>query len=206
MRGNEHRGGRTLAALVLVALAVAAGAPARASAGQGVDPRRGAAVRAGLLLNFLRFTEWPARAFPDDRSPVVVAVAGDDALAADLEVLVRGERVGASQRPVVVRRILPPDAGAGAAVPATSLPACHALFLGAARAAECAWWLAQVAAQPVLTVGDAPEFAREGGMLGLVVRDGRMTFEANPERIQPAGISVSSKLLRLARTVGAPSP
>ena len=53
----------------------------------------------------------------------------------------------------------------------------------------------------VLTVSDAPRFAERGGMLGLVVREGRLAFDANAEAIRQTRLKVSSKVLRLARIV-----
>jgi hypothetical protein len=56
----------------------------------------------------------------------------------------------------------------------------------------------------VLTVSDVPGFAAGGGMLGLV-RSGRtLAIEANPDAIRASGISVSAKVLKLARLWGGP--
>ena len=52
----------------------------------------------------------------------------------------------------------------------------------------------------MLTVGDEPDFAARGGMLGLVrAGDRTLAFEANPEQIQAAGVQLSAKVLKLAR-------
>ena len=58
----------------------------------------------------------------------------------------------------------------------------------------------------MLTVGDAPGFARDGGMLGLVQQGSRIVFDANPTAIRVSGLQVSSKVLKLARIVGPESP
>src|SRR5512138_1339163 len=42
-------------------------------------------VKAALLLNFVRYSDWPASAFVDARSPYVVAVVGRDPFGKDLE-------------------------------------------------------------------------------------------------------------------------
>jgi hypothetical protein len=53
----------------------------------------------------------------------------------------------------------------------------------------------------VLTVSDQPDFAADGGMLGLVLQETRIVFDANPAAIKETRVSVSSKVLRLARIV-----
>ena len=52
---------------------------------------------------------------------------------------------------------------------------------------------------PVLTVSDVPGFAAQGGMLGLVRSGRHMAFEANPDAIRNGGVSLSAKVLKLAR-------
>ena len=54
---------------------------------------------------------------------------------------------------------------------------------------------------PVLTVGDGDDFARNGGMIGLFVEDGRMRFAINPDAAHRAGLRLSSQLLKLAKIV-----
>ena len=55
----------------------------------------------------------------------------------------------------------------------------------------------------VLTVGDVPDFAAAGGMIGLRRQGRRMVFDANPEAIRAGGITVSARVLKLARIVTA---
>ncbi len=50
-------------------------------------------------------------------------------------------------------------------------------------------------------MSDDTGFVSERGMLALVIRGGRMTFDADPEQIDRAGLTVSSKVLRLAHVV-----
>jgi hypothetical protein len=63
--------------------------------------------------------------------------------------------------------------------------------------------LGQLAARPVLTVSNIDDFIADGGMLELVNIDGHIVFEANPAAIHDAGLLVSAKVLKLARSVAA---
>jgi hypothetical protein len=49
-------------------------------------------------------------------------------------------------------------------------------------------------------VGEAPNFAKYGGMIGFVTED-HVRFEINLASAQAAGVTISSKLLALARKV-----
>jgi hypothetical protein len=81
---------------------------------------------------------------------------------------------------------------------------CHLLVL-TEQAKPMEEWLKAVQDLPVLTVSDAPEFIARGGMLGLVVEENKVRFEANLEAVQRAKLKLSSQLLKLARVVkGAP--
>ena len=50
-------------------------------------------VKAAYLLNFMKFTKWPATAFPSDDSPLVITCISNSEFAADLERLMEGKRV-----------------------------------------------------------------------------------------------------------------
>lgn len=160
---------------------------------------------AAFLLNFLRFTTWPNESFARGSDPVVVTVIGADAVALDLAMLCIDERMGTERRSIVVHNrngVAPGARGLGRPNrPATGedLRNSHMVFVGFAAARHSPWILGQVEGLPILTVSDDPGFVEKGGMLALVIRGGRMTFDADPDRIDQAGLSVSSKVLRLAR-------
>jgi hypothetical protein len=180
-------------------------------AGRGQELRSGelgsSELEAAFLLNFLRFTAWPDDSFSAPEDPLVVTLIGADAIALDLSLLCVGERRGAEGRSVVVHYrngIDPRGRGPGRpGRPATSsdLRRSHMIFVGRAEARQTGWILDQVTGYPVLTVSDDTGFVSEGGMLALVIRGGRMTFDADPEQIDRAGLTVSSKVLRLAHVV-----
>jgi hypothetical protein len=54
---------------------------------------------------------------------------------------------------------------------------------------------------PILTVGELPGFAPHGGIIGFVMEEGRVRFEINPKAAKRAGLTLSSKLLSLAKVV-----
>jgi hypothetical protein len=168
---------------VLAVLGLGAAGPARAAE---ITPEY--QVKAVFLFNFAQFVEWPANAFADSRAPFVIGVLGDDPFGDYLDKLVQSEKVG--ERPMQVRRFRK----------AADLTACHILFVshdvtGFDRIA------ADLRARPVLTVGDADNFSRLGGMVRFVTVNGKIRLRINVVAAQEAGLIISSKLLRSATIV-----
>jgi hypothetical protein len=53
----------------------------------------------------------------------------------------------------------------------------------------------------VLTIGETDRFAQAGGMIRLIIDEGRVRFDVNIVSAERAGLKVSSQLLKLARKV-----
>ena len=53
----------------------------------------------------------------------------------------------------------------------------------------------------VLTVGEADEFCRDGGIINWIIDQNRVRFDVNIDAAQSAELRVSSQLLDLARKV-----
>jgi hypothetical protein len=54
---------------------------------------------------------------------------------------------------------------------------------------------------PALTVGEAPGFCHDGGMIAFRLENSNVKLEINPDAAQRAGLKISSKLLALASVV-----
>ena len=155
-----------------------------------------ARLEAEFLVNFVRFTQWPHTRFDSVQSPYVVTVVGSDEVAAvvrevaDAAGLVHGRRIS-------VRRV----AAADVRRRRDAMRASHVLFVHESADLRPRDVLEVVKGTSVLTVGDSAGFARAGGMLKFVDVGSRLTFVANPEAIQSAGLSVSAKVLKLAKDI-----
>lgn len=140
-------------------------------------------VKASYLYNFIQFIDWPEDAF--DNGDFNICVLGTDRFGTALDVL-HGERVG--RRVVRVQRFDRAGAAAGAR--------CHVMFVS--RTEDSAQVLQMVVHKAVLTVGEAPGFTAHGGVINLVEAQGRIRFHVNVKAAQRAGLTVSSRLLKLA--------
>ncbi|MCC6531219.1 MAG: YfiR family protein [Burkholderiales bacterium] len=147
-----------------------------------------AQVKAAYVLNFAKFTEWPASAFPTTGGALQVCVLASAETAAGFTAI-QGKPV--QGRDVLVRH--GPRLG--------ELHTCHVLYAEASERAAAAQAVKSLAGRPVLTVSDVDGFIDAGGMLQLVLVDGRIRFDANREAAGTHGLRLRSQLLALARVV-----
>ena|SRR5688572_18463798 len=146
-------------------------------------------VKAAYLYGFGRFVEWPATAAVTGDGAFVLCVLGEDPFGRLLDQAAEGAVL--KNQPVRVRRIDRPEDGG----------ACDTLFVGASEQARLPRILSVLGRRPVLTVGDSPEFAQRGGMIGFSMEGSRVRFTVNLAAAQGAGLMLQSELLRVAASV-----
>jgi len=161
-------------------------------------------VEAAYLLNFLRYTQWPAQSFETAQSPYVVAVVGDGDAAASVRAVAQaaGSIYGRTIEVRALRSLRAPSSGSNTHGLADALAGAHLVYFDASAAGEIRE-LPLLADKAVLTVSNAPGFIAAGGMIELVNAADHIIFDANPAAIAAAQLVVSSKVLKLARTNGA---
>ena len=82
-----------------------------------------------------------------------------------------------------------------------SLKSCRVLFISSSVGSRLPSILRAAHARSMLTVGDAERFAAHGGIIELVLHADRVGFEINVDSARKAGLTISSKLLSLAKAV-----
>jgi hypothetical protein len=151
-------------------------------------------IKAAMLANVLRLVDWPASKNGDLTAPFVIGVYGSD----DMETALGGAvakmagRKTTAGHPIVIRRISGVE----------GIDQYHAIFLGGSDRKRLLAMIQAVGNQPVLTIGESDKFTSLGGMVGLRVKDDRIQVEVNLAAAQSAGLSISSRLLRIATVVG----
>lgn len=173
------RGSRALLALFLLL------APGLLLTAGGLPPSADE-VKAAFICNFAEFVEWPAA---KTGSPVVIGIYGEDPFGRMLDEAAAAR--SSPDRRLEVRRVKTAEEAAAVAI----------LFIGASAKDELAGLLPGLEAAHVLTVGDLPRFAARGGVVGLLVEDKRVRLEVNAAAAGRAGLTISSRLLNLARLV-----
>lgn len=163
---------------VIVCLLLLAGAVHARAEAPGAAERR---IKAAYLYRVVAYVDWPDAAFARPDTPLVIGIAGDDALAEQAARFMAGRLVHA--HPLAVRRI-------DAALPPAGL---HVLF--AAAGPGRARLLDAVHSQPVLTVCDGMPERR--CVVNLVADGDRLRVRIDRLEALAAQLRVSARLLAL---------
>lgn len=166
---------------MLAALALA-GATAAARA----EPALESAVKAAYLARLPGFVDWPGRPARGG-PPLVLCLLGDGPVAQDVR---RGVGFGREPRPLSIRTLDSADAASG----------CDILFASGSPGQPAQAALEAVRGRPVLTITDE-RGGQAQGMIHFRLLRGRVRFQVDVAEASRAGLSISSKLLRLAQTV-----
>lgn len=145
-------------------------------------------IKAAFLFNFTKFIEWPAGARADSFRICTIA---EPAFNAAVDRALAGESIDG--RPIVRLSPATPEAAR----------ACHILFLARVESERAERWVAAVRGAPVLVVGESRAAWDRGAQINFVVDENRVRFDVNADAASGLGLSVSSKLLRVARKVTA---
>ncbi|HEX9113221.1 MAG TPA: YfiR family protein [Nitrospirota bacterium] len=148
-------------------------------------------VKAAFLYNFLSFVEWPATVKRSDTLRVCV-MAEPPALNAFNEL--NGQI--AAGRKIDAVHLSPGD----------SPGSCHVLFIGSHAELDLPRIMKAVEGAGVLTVGDTAGFARQGVIINFYLQNKKVRFEINAAAARRSGITISSKLLKLAGAVYGAAP
>jgi hypothetical protein len=146
-------------------------------------------VKAAFLFNFAKFVEWPPDAFPDPATPVTICVLGEDPFGQGLDAVVEGETLNG--RRLVVRRLRD----------VLQVRDCHVLFVSRSEKERLPSLMAGLRSGGVLTVGEGDDFLEQGGIIRFILEQNRVRFDINLDAAERGRLKLSSKLLRLARSV-----
>lgn len=145
-------------------------------------------VKAAYLLNFAKFVEWPPGVFTGRDAPIMLCVLGKNPF---------GDMLDAIQGKIVNGR----KVSVSLTMDVQSAKVCHLLFVSASEEASLPSILKELKNAKILVAGDVQRFAQRGGAIGFVIRDMKIGFEINVDAVRRSGITISSRLLSLARVV-----
>ena len=140
-------------------------------------------LRAAYLYNFSKFIRWPESAFESKDSAFVIGLLGEDA-PMEIAELLNSRTIGS--RPIKVKQYRTEE----------SMDDCHLLYLESSQKWKPV--LRTLKSSRVVTVGDAPSFANDGGAIQLVTIRKRLRFIINLKATGFAGVDLDSRLLSLA--------
>ncbi|EGB16272.1 hypothetical protein DND132_3069 [Pseudodesulfovibrio mercurii] len=135
-------------------------------------------LRALYVQRLVKYAAWPEGAGPAPGRPFVVAATD----------------------PARLRPYFPAPDNGDPAFELVQWPAeCDVLVLVGASRREVAAILKRVADRPVLTITQDPDGPALGAIINFVMQGGRLKLEVSPEAARRAGLTISSRLLQLAR-------
>lgn len=146
------------------------------------------ALKAALVLNFARFTEWPRSTFKGPDEPLNFCVLGDNVSKEDFDGI-EGKTVGSRPVRVNVAKMLELD------------QSCHVVFITGVERTRLPRIMAALNGSPTLTIGEMTGFNDAGGMINFININGRLKFGVNLSNITKSELKLSSRLLKLAHAV-----
>jgi hypothetical protein len=145
-------------------------------------------VKAAFLRNFTHYVRWPAGVFADDHSPWRICILGNDPFGDILDKTLTGRFEQGRAFQILRAETL------------NELPQCEIVYIAYKDAAKRRAALAELKKSPVLTVGDAPDFLQEGGIIQFQIED-RVEMSINLDQARSVSLAIQTKMLEVSRNV-----
>lgn len=141
-------------------------------------------LKVAFLYNFAAYTTWPN---PPDRD-LALCIHGEDPFGANLQHL-QGKKI--NEHDILIkhtRNIM-------------DLSDCHIVFITLSAINAVDGIIKHLEGMPILTIADSPGAGRQGVVLNMAIKEGKVIFEANIAMAKRNGLNLSSQLLRFASEV-----
>jgi len=142
-------------------------------------------IKAALIHNFARFTEWPEGALAGSPDELRLGILGPEAALDSMERVLKGKTVG-GRRIKLIHGKAPSD-----------FKTCQLVFIAAAEKDQTAALVEAYKGKPVLTIGESEGFAQDGGIINFYLEQNKVKFEINSDAAARAGLRVT-KLVSVA--------
>jgi len=147
-------------------------------------------IKAVFLTNLTHFVTWP-ESTENQQTPFIIGIYGPDPFDSILDKAVAGEKK--NNRPLKIEHYH--------SLKDIDPARCNILFIHESKLSEWQAIRSLLANYPVLTVADINGFPEAGGMVNLVKNGQKIQLEINHSAVQKSGLTMSSKLLSLARII-----
>lgn len=183
---EPSRAARSFVALVMIAmLSLACGHSNSAE----TTPSAEYQLKAAFLFNFAKFIDWPLTSFTDPQANFSICILGTDPFGSAMDELLQGKTIG--DRRVSVER----------SHQVAEVRHCQMVFISSSEKSHVREILYGLKGTNALVVGETEGFAASGGAIQFSIEENRVRFLINTDAADRAGLTVSSKLLSLARVV-----
>ncbi len=147
-------------------------------------------LKSAYIFNFAKFIEFPPNTFNSDKDPYIIGVYGNEAFLEVLQAVIHGKTI--NNRSVIAINISQPEDALN----------CKMIYFSRTSITQALTIIEFLNGKPILTIGDNIEdFCQKGGMINFTQQFSHKRFEINPDAAARVKITISSKLLALARIV-----
>ena len=143
-------------------------------------------IEAVFLFNFAQFVEWPVNTLPHAEAPIIIGVLGHNIFGTYLNDVVANEKV--KDHPIMVKYFETVE----------EIDECHILFINYDDTRQWDEIIPRLKGRSILTVCDAKRDVKKRSMVRFFTKDDKIRFQIESEAAKSAGLTISSKLLRLA--------
>jgi len=158
--------------------------------------------RAWYLYLSAQYTDWPADAFPDDTSPFVLGILGENPFRKEDIDVIRNKPL--KNRKLVVQQLRN----------VSEIQQCQVLYVCDSEKGRLAQIFEALASASILTFGEMEGFIQPGAQGGIVKfwieektpTEGYLLFEINQAAAEKARLRISSRVLKLAKPEKKPNP
>lgn len=152
-----------------------------------IKPTNEYQLKAAFIFNFTRFVDWPANSSSSLDDPFVIGVLGDDRFSTYINEIVRGEKLGS--KAITVKHFKN----------VKELAHCNILFISAVEASKIKDELKGINRRGVLTVSDAANFVKWGGIISFFKEENKLRLQINTDEAKASQLTISSKLLNVSK-------
>ncbi len=145
-------------------------------------------IKAGLLYNFLKYTNWPSENLASESNVMSLCIFGEDPFSGYLQPM---EGRSVNQRIIKIRNVNSLNA----------LADCNMLFVNSEEESSWPKLREYLSGKNILTVSDISGFTSYGGMIEFTRNDERVSIKLNQSAIKTTKLSVQDRLLKLATVV-----
>ncbi|HMK49960.1 MAG TPA: YfiR family protein [Thermodesulfovibrionales bacterium] len=171
-----------ISSIVLGFMLLTSARPQPASAGQSIPGEYD--VKAVFLYNILKFVDWPDKT----GRTLDLCILGEDPFGHAFD-FIQNKTIG--NKKVVVKHVRTQR----------QIGDCQALFISSSEKEDIEHILRTAGRFNILTAGDTEGFSQKGVILNFYLEEDKLRFEINVVSLRRSGLSISSKVLHLARII-----
>ena len=146
-------------------------------------------IKAALIFKLIKFVDWPADMMPG-KEPIQVCALGETPVGV-LLAEINGKHV---RDRTAQFRIL-------GGLATSDLRGCHVLYIPLGAREVVGGLPASLRRKGLLTISDAPDFAKRGGIIDLVRGENKVAFQINLKAAREGSLEPSAPLLELATVI-----